>query len=75
MLEHRRSGRTREAEADERLLSSAQLLGPFRTACAWAFGARSVSCSAFCCGGRSRARRFLADEGVLLESLAVQSAW
>ena len=31
VIEHRRLGLTREAEADERLLSSAQLLGPFRT--------------------------------------------
>ncbi|HEY6079131.1 MAG TPA: ATP-binding protein [Polyangiaceae bacterium] len=73
VLEHRRSGRTREAEADERLLSSAQLLGPFRTGvCLGIWGERRELLGLLLVVDDRVRDAFSTDEGVLLESLAVQ---
>jgi signal transduction histidine kinase len=73
VLEHRRSGRTREAEADERLLSSAQLLGPFRTGvCLGIWGERRELLGLLLVVDDRVRDAFSPDEGVLLESLAVQ---
>lgn len=73
VLEHRRSGRTREAEADERLLSSAQLLGPFRTGvCLGIWGEKQELLGLLLVVDDRVRDAFSSDEGVLLESLAVQ---
>ena len=73
VIEHRRSGRTREAEADERLLSSAQLLGPFRTGVCLAIWGEKRELLGLLLVVDDRVRdAFSPDEGVLLESLAVQ---
>jgi two-component system, NtrC family, sensor histidine kinase HydH len=72
-LEHRRSGRTHEAEADERLLSSAQLLGPFRTGvCLGIWGEKRDLLGLLLVVDDRVRDAFSQDEGVLLESLAVQ---
>jgi two-component system sensor histidine kinase HydH len=72
-LEHRRSGRAREAEADERLLSSAQLLGPFRTGvCLGIWGEKQELLGLLLVVDDRVRDAFSPDEGVLLESLAVQ---
>jgi signal transduction histidine kinase len=72
-LEHRRSGRTRAAEADERLLSSAQLLGPFRTGvCLGIWGEKRDLLGLLLVVDDRVRDAFSQDEGVLLESLAVQ---
>src|SRR6478609_61040 len=72
-LEHRRSGRTHEAEADERLLSSAQLLGPFRTGvCLGIWGEKQELLGLMLVVDDRVRDAFSPDEGVLLESLAVQ---
>jgi signal transduction histidine kinase len=73
VIEHRRLGRTREAEADERLLSSAQLLGPFRTGvCLGIWGERRELLGLLLLVDDRVRDAFSTDEGVLLESLAVQ---
>jgi two-component system, NtrC family, sensor histidine kinase HydH len=73
VIEHRRSGRTREAEADERLLSSAQLLGPFRTGvCLGIWGEKRELLGLLLLVDDRVRDAFSPDEGVLLESLAVQ---
>jgi two-component system, NtrC family, sensor histidine kinase HydH len=72
-IEHRRSGRTREAEVDERLLSSAQLLGPFRTGvCLGIWGEKRDLLGLLLVVDDRVRDAFSPDEGVLLESLAVQ---
>ena len=71
--ELRRTGRTREAEADERLLSSAQLLGPFRTGvCLGIWGEKQELLGLLLVVDDRVRDAFSTDEGVLLESLAVQ---
>ena len=73
VIEHRRLGRTREAEADERLLSSAQLLGPFRTGvCLGIWGEKRELLGMLLVVDDRVRDAFSPDEGVLLESLAVQ---
>jgi two-component system sensor histidine kinase HydH len=73
VAELRRSGRTREAEADERLLTSAQLLGPFRTGvCLGIWGERQELLGLLLVVDDRVRDAFSPDEGVLLESLAVQ---
>jgi two-component system, NtrC family, sensor histidine kinase HydH len=73
VVEHRRSGRAREAEADERLLSSAQLLGPFRTGvCLGIWGEKQELLGLLLVVDDRVRDAFSPDEGVLLESLAVQ---
>jgi two-component system, NtrC family, sensor histidine kinase HydH len=73
VIEHRRSGRTHEAEADERLLSSAQLLGPFRTGvCLGIWGEKRELLGLLLVVDDRVRDAFSPDEGVLLESLAVQ---
>jgi two-component system sensor histidine kinase HydH len=73
VLEHRRSGRAREAEADERLLSSAQLLGPFRTGvCLGIWGEKRELLGLLLVVDDRVRDAFSPDEGQLLESLAVQ---
>jgi two-component system, NtrC family, sensor histidine kinase HydH len=73
VVEHRRSGRTREAEADERLLSLAQLLGPFRTGvCLGIWGEKQELLGLLLVVDDRVRDAFSPDEGVLLESLAVQ---
>jgi two-component system sensor histidine kinase HydH len=72
-LEHRRSGRTREAEADERLLSAAQLLGPFRSGvCLGIWGEKRDLLGLLLVVDDRVRDAFSPDEGALLESLAVQ---
>jgi two-component system sensor histidine kinase HydH len=73
VLEHRRLGLTREAEADERLLSSAQLLGPFRTGvCLGIWGEKRELLGLLLVVDDRVRDAFSPDEAVLLESLAVQ---
>ncbi|HKY36130.1 MAG TPA: ATP-binding protein [Polyangiaceae bacterium] len=73
VVEHRRSGRTREAEVDERLLSSAQLLGPFRTGvCLGIWGEKRELLGLLLVVDDRVRDAFSPDEGGLLESLAVQ---
>lgn len=73
VVEHRRSGRAREAEVDERLLSSAQLLGPFRTGvCLGIWGEKQELLGLLLVVDDRVRDAFSPDEGVLLESLAVQ---
>jgi len=73
VAELRRSGRAREAEADERWLTSAQLLGPFRTGvCLGIWGERQELLGLLLLVDDRVRDAFSADEGVLLESLAVQ---
>src|SRR5882724_703022 len=73
VLEHRRSGLAREAEADERLLSSAQLLGPFRTGvCLGIWGEKRELLGLLLVVDDRVRDAFSPDEAVLLESLAVQ---
>jgi signal transduction histidine kinase len=72
-VEHRRSGRTPEAEADERLLSSAQLLGPFRTGvCLGIWGEKRDLLGLLLVVDDRVRDAFSQDEGALLDSLAVQ---
>jgi two-component system sensor histidine kinase HydH len=73
VAELRRSGRAREAEADERLLTSAQLLGAFRTGvCLGIWGERQELLGLLLVVDDRVRDAFSPDEGVLLESLAVQ---
>jgi signal transduction histidine kinase len=73
VVEHRRLGRTREAEVDERLLSSAQLLGPFRTGvCLGIWGEKRELLGLLLVVDDRVRDAFSPDEGGLLESLAVQ---
>jgi len=73
VLEHRRSGLQREAEADERLLSSAQLLGPFRTGvCLGIWGEKRDLLGLLLVVDDRVRDAFSTDEAALLESLAVQ---
>jgi two-component system, NtrC family, sensor histidine kinase HydH len=72
-VEHRRSGRTHEAEADERLLTAARLLGPFRTGvCLGIWGEKRDLLGLLLLVDDRVRDAFTPDEGVLLESLAVQ---
>jgi two-component system, NtrC family, sensor histidine kinase HydH len=73
VLEQRRTGRTREAEAGERLLSSAQLLGPFRTGVCLGIGGEKQDLLGLLLVVDDRVRdAFSTDEAALLESLSVQ---
>ncbi len=73
VLEQRRTGRTREAEALERLLSSSQLLGPFRTGVCLGIGGEKQDLLGLLLVVDDRVRdAFSPDEAVLLESLSVQ---
>jgi signal transduction histidine kinase len=73
VAELRRSGRVRETEADERLLTSAQLLGPFRTGvCLGIWGERQELLGLLLLVDDRVRDAFSTDEAALLESLAVQ---
>ncbi len=72
-MESRRTGWTREAEADERLLTSAEVLGPFKQAvCLGVHGERQDLVGILLVVDDRVRDAFSPDEVQLLESLAVQ---
>src|SRR6188768_2730147 len=72
-LESRRSGWTPEAEADERLLTAAEVLGPFKQAvCLGVHGERQDLLGILLLVDDRVRDAFSPDEVALLESLAVQ---
>ncbi|HEX3773623.1 MAG TPA: ATP-binding protein [Polyangiaceae bacterium] len=72
-LESRRTGWTREAEADERLLAAAEVLGPFKQAvCLGVHGERQDLVAILLLVDDRVRDAFSPDEVSLLESLAVQ---
>jgi signal transduction histidine kinase len=73
-VESRRTGWTREAEADERLLTAAEVLGPFKQAvCLGIHGERQDLLGILIVADDRVRDAFSPDEVALLESLAVQS--
>ncbi len=73
-LESRRSGWTPEAEADERLLTAAEVLGPFKQAvCLGVHGERQDLLGILLLVDDRVRDAFSPDEVALLESLAVQA--
>ncbi len=73
-VESRRTGWTREAEADERLLTAAEVLGPFKQAvCLGIHGERQDLLGILLVADDRVRDAFSPDEVALLESLAVQS--
>src|SRR5882724_11725663 len=73
-LESRRTGWTREAEAAERLLTAAEVLGPFKQAvCLGIHGERQDLLGILLVADDRVRDAFSPDEVALLESLAVQS--
>jgi two-component system, NtrC family, sensor histidine kinase HydH len=73
IADRRRSGRAREAEADERLLAAAEVLGPFKQGVCLGIHGEGQDLLAILLLVDDRVRdAFSRDEVVLLESLAVQ---
>lgn len=71
--EHRRRGRSREAEADERLLTAVETLGPFKRGVCLGVHGDDASLLGIVLVADDRVRdAFSSDDIVLLESLVVQ---